>query len=526
MDDPLQTERRVLTLEERIRALETCQTLNKKTDECIEVAIQKRYTLSQTLQAIFPLLCEFTGADKAFIRTYDESLLLKDFTWPEDSTLHLTPGELERLPIQGVINDRFVIAQRVDVAGEDFGVAGLEFTDSPDNEKVEELAALLDTWCEEIDNYLAAIALARRKHRVTLALSDALKLPVLEEGIDKAMEVLRTEVHFDKLILVYRPGHYGPDGPVYFRRVNQVLEDDDFLEQNSRRILEGDLCETAQRLHLEQYREEVLISGIKQQEIVGRLLVASDRHQFSTFDREILERFADYLRQRIVDFSREWRHLSLCFPRPLVRRLLHEEDYAWRLEPTERDVAILYCDIASFTRVSEQILQKPPLIGQLINTWGERVVELIWESGGVFDKMVGDCVIGMWGPPFFEMSAEEACSRAAETAVRIREYTNSLWKDGTVPGLDTLDKPLGVSTGLNYCPLFVGNFGPNENYTGFSSGMNNTARLQGVANNNEILCMDTFVSAINGQAQFSEEMNSSVKNVAEPLRYRLLQETL
>ena len=29
----------------------------------------------------------------------------------------------------------------------------------------------------------------------------------------------------------------------------------------------------------------------------------------------------------------------------------------------------------------------------------ERVVELVWEHGGVFDKMVGDCAIAFFGPP-------------------------------------------------------------------------------------------------------------------------------
>ena len=39
--------------------------------------------------------------------------------------------------------------------------------------------------------------------------------------------------------------------------------------------------------------------------------------------------------------------------------------------------------------------------------------------------------------------------------------------------------PLGVATGLNDCPASVGVFGPDRDYTAFSSGMNNTARLQG-----------------------------------------------
>ena len=68
---------------------------------------------------------------------------------------------------------------------------------------------------------------------------------------------------------------------------------------------------------------------------------------------------------------------------------------------------MLYCDIAGFTRISEQVLKEPRLIGKLVNTWSEKVVEIVWRTGGVFDKMVGDCVIGIFGTPFDDRSPAE-----------------------------------------------------------------------------------------------------------------------
>ena len=91
-----------------------------------------------------------------------------------------------------------------------------------------------------------------------------------------------------------------------------------------------------------------------------------------------------------------------------------------------------------------------------------------------------------------------------------------------LPELATLELPLAVATGLNYCPLFVGQFGPNEGYTGFSSGMNNAARLQGQAKRDEILCLDSFVEAIGGRASFGEVREAAVKNVAAPIKFRPL----
>ena len=256
--------------------------------------------------------------------------------------------------------------------------------------------------------------------------------------------------------------------------------------------------------------------------IIGlRVSVGVEESGLTPFARDVLDRFTDYIRLRVVDFNQEWKRLSHHFPRAVVRRLLQQEDYVDSyLSPREREVAILYCDISGFTRLSEQILQEPALIGQLIDAWSARVVDFIWQSGGVFDKMVGDCIIGMWGPPLFELTPQQACQQAAHAARQIRDYTRALPSLPDVPALTGRhDLEVGVATGLNYCPLFVGTFGPDENYTGFSSGMNNTARLQGLATRDEILCMEAFARTLGAPEALGPMRSAAVKNVAEPLRF-------
>jgi class 3 adenylate cyclase len=89
-------------------------------------------------------------------------------------------------------------------------------------------------------------------------------------------------------------------------------------------------------------------------------------------------------------------------------------------------------------------------------------------------------------------------------------------------GLEMLREPgLAVSTGVNLAPLFVGQFGPNSNFTGFSSGMNNTARLQGCAAKNEVLVMQSAIEALGPHHafRFGPARTMAVKNVAEPLAF-------
>lgn len=532
-----------VTLDERLEELVQLRSLADAADEIIEQGLRDQLNLDRVLALLFPLLGSHLQACRAWVRTFDDNLKRKDFYWSEDDDL-LWPVDLSHLEertrggehVAEVVDGHSVVACKIDVAGEDFGTAALCVAEPLDGPELEQRARLLTVWCEQLDNHLASIAQARRKHHAVTALSEALRDTVLSDGIEKALAVLAEHVRYDHLLLVYRHDEDSEGGTaaywivkdrklIYDSRGQTDPEVDAFMRTHAMRLLLHDETNAvAARFGLGTFREEVMINGVKDTRIVGRVLVSNrSGSDFSTIERDLLERFADFLRQRIVDFNREWRHLSLAFPRTTVSRLLNEDNYVERyLRPRERDVAIMYCDISGFTRVSEQVLRTPALIGTLVDTWSNHVVEMIWGSDGVFDKMVGDCIIGLWGPPFFEMSPQEACRQAALAAIEVRAFTRSLTQSELLPQLRELDQPLTVSTGLNYCPLFVGLFGPNENYTGFASGMNNAARLQGVAARDEILCMDNMCQVLGSRGEFSEEKAAQVKNVAEPLRFRSL----
>ena len=535
-ESPLPTDPQALA--SALEQFEQRERLQLATDAILETALRDRLPLEETLTALFAPLAHHLKIESAFVRTYDEALELRDFHWsgpgarPFPIAIESFCAQQEPLGEQG--DGWTALGQQLDVAGQSFGYAGVTLAGRLDASQAQRARDLLNTWSEVLDNRLAAVAQSRKKHQLTLELSDALKTPVLHRGIDRAIAVLQENIGFRDLVLLFRNSQ-DPDSTLAYKVIrdrNLVFDSptqrseeiDAFIAEDRGSALDDRFTELVEYFGITSFCEEVMISGVQEQQVVGRLVISSPNEAFNTFDRDLLERFADFLRQRIVDFNREWSHLSLCFAPPTVDRLLGEPRYQQRLEPTEEDVAILFCDISGFTRVSEQILKSPALIGKLINTWSQRVVEIVWESAGVFDKMVGDCAIALWGPPFFEMSAREACRQAANAALEIREYTKSLSHARELPELAGIDPPLGVATGLNYAPLFVGRFGPNKDYTGFSSGMNNTARLQGVAVRDEILCMQRFAAILEGEAAFGEIRQAQVKNVAAPLAFRALEQ--
>ncbi len=443
-------------------------------------------------------------------------------------------GDAAREDVALARGGEVVVARPLDVAGEWFGVAALVFgREAFDARGAGPLQQLLAVACEQMDDFLFAIRQAREKQRVMMQLSEVLKHRVLGEGVKAAVRVLASAMPMQRLLLVSRAQEGGRTVHV------QVFEDGNLRTSTMDGTLSHDLAEVLKhealehlergdrallrRFGFEGAREEVLINGITRASVVGKLLVTNPTGNFNTYDRDLLGGFAGFIRQRVVDFNREWRTLARTFREEDVSELLRDDDYVRRwLSPRDEQVAILYCDIAGFTRVSEQVLKTPERVAELVEGWSRRVVDLVWEHGGAFDKMVGDCVIALFGPPFYRAPPGERLYAALECARAIRQATTEL------PRLDQFahlrESGLACTTGVHLAPLFVGMFGPNDNFTGFSSGMNNTARLQGCAERDEIVVMCEAIARLPaGHAfRFGDEKQAKVKNVAEPLRFRPL----
>ncbi len=330
------------SLRRRLEELEARQRLNEATDQALELAQRDRLPLDQTIRSVLPLLASHTRAHHVWLRTFDESLVLRDFTLGASDSFPLDGDAITDVTDTGKSLQRtaegfFVIAQPLDVAGELFGAAGLAFEASEmEPERIRLIATLLDTWCEELDNYLAAIAMMRRKHAITTAISEALRTPLIDDGVMNAVDVLRENVSFDDMLLVFRH-HEDPrgaslhyviiqDGVTTHDSAHPDMEVENFIRDHASELLQGDAKELLARFNIERGREEVLISGVRNAQVLGRVVITSARGEFNTFDRDLLERFADFLRQRVVDFTKEWKALSLTFAPQITRRLLTHED--------------------------------------------------------------------------------------------------------------------------------------------------------------------------------------------------------
>ncbi len=502
-----------------------------RVDEAIEEGLVRHEDVSQVLPRLLAQVVEETGASAAFVRTYAEDMELKTHVVPESAAIPeaalAATGAEERKPYDHTDGTQRTVAQPLDVAGSWFGSAGV-IVPAGDDARAKYATEALDVACELFDNYLFALHAARQKHLTMLRLGHALRHRVLSEGLKRAVTILGDAVPVSDMLFVYVAEEQArstiqvqqfkdkepcPDAEVAMRTPE--------LQKLAEAYLEGTSTELLDRLGVRGAQEEVLINGITRSVIVGKIVVTSKSGAFNTFDRDLLSGFAGFVRQRIVDFNKEWRTLASSFREDDVARLLRSDDYRTHfLAPREAEVGILYVDIAGFTRLSEQVLKTPANVANLVEHWSKEAVDIVWKHGGVFDKMVGDCVIALFGPPFYEGTPASRLEAAIQAALEIRDMTNRFPEREDFALLR--EDGLHVSTGVNLAPLFVGMFGPNDNFTGFSSGMNNTARLQGCALKDEVLVMGDAIEALGESSPFTfgDARSMQVKNVAEPLRFR------
>jgi class 3 adenylate cyclase len=524
-----------------IDELRALRTLSRAVDDALEESLRERENLEQTFARLFPIALSLTGAKGIAVTSIDEELSAQ--TWSAGDLGRTFAGTLLASAGWGVrkVDADTFVSQQLDVVGTKIGAIGMMFEGdcTADGGR---LARLLDAIAEELDTVLASVQTAAEKHQLLVTINHFLSNRVFEAGMDQAVRTLCEKVRLPGFLLLYRDAVVS--GAMHYRsyRYGQLE-----YATNGRHwdAVEGAITRygqslvnpgdhTARGLLGEQRAvEAVLISGVGDASPLGKIIVWSGSQGLSAYTMDLVRLLASTLSQRLIDYNRERIHLSQFFSPQVIDDLLKDPAYerTW-LTPRDEEAGILFADINGFTRICEQVLERPERIGKFVDDWSEEAVRILHRHGGVFDKMVGDCVIGLFGPPFFKSSLPERAAAAITAAIEIQAFTRD--KMSLHPEISRLSEilkvpGLGVAIGVNLAPTFCGLFGPNRQYMGFSTGMNQTARLQSLGSFRETLVMESAVKAIAGlkdprlaALKFGAREETPVKNVAKPLGYHRL----
>ncbi|MFY2556455.1 adenylate/guanylate cyclase domain-containing protein [Corallococcus terminator] len=511
------------------------RALQRAVDDLLEESLRERENLAQSFRRCFPPILALTGARAVALTTRDEELRVQ--TWTEGDWGEDFPGPL----LEGASGARrlgadTLVTQPLDVAGDRVGSFGMVFKgDHTSPEASARALRVLDTIAEQLDTVLCMVHTASEKHQLIIQCNAHLANPVFEVGMDQAVLTLAQRVRLPTFLLLYRDAvraqvlHYRMyrHGHLEFESGEQPSPDlEKALRQYGHRLLASEVSALHQLLP-GRTTEAVLISGAATSEPLGKIAVSCDEG-FSAYAMDLIRVLASTLSQRLLDYNRERIHLSQFFPNAIIDALLQDPNYAQHLRAQDQEVGILFADINGFTRICEHGFDSPRSIARFVDEWSARAVDSIWEHGGVFDKMVGDCVIGLFGPPFFKSSRVERAQATVRAACDIQALTAALGAREEVVALcERVKLPgLGVAVGVNLANANCGLFGPNRQYTAFSSGMNQAARLQSLAGFRETLVMASAREALVGSREpfvqrlrFGALTETPVKNVAQPLRH-------
>ncbi|MFW5686173.1 MAG: adenylate/guanylate cyclase domain-containing protein, partial [Spirochaetota bacterium] len=138
-----------------------------------------------------------------------------------------------------------------------------------------------------------------------------------------------------------------------------------------------------------------------------------------------------------------------------------------------REIAVLFSDIRSFTTISEAM--KPDRLVHALNRYFSTMVDRILDRGGVIDKYIGDAIMALFGAPVrHENDAAQAVLAGLDMIEAVGPFNARQEELGEHPFL--------IGVGIDYGEVTVGNIGTERkmDYTVIGDRVNVASRLEGL----------------------------------------------
>lgn len=136
--------------------------------------------------------------------------------------------------------------------------------------------------------------------------------------------------------------------------------------------------------------------------------------------------------------------------------------------PRRATATVLFCDVRGFTAYCDE--REPELVLELLGRWFDIATRVVFEHGGMVDKLLGDGMMAAFGVP---EPTPDAAGQAIRCAATLVERARDVDLDGT-------DSGLRVGVGVHTGPVVVGDLGSDTfvDFTVLGATVNLASRLE------------------------------------------------
>jgi class 3 adenylate cyclase len=177
-----------------------------------------------------------------------------------------------------------------------------------------------------------------------------------------------------------------------------------------------------------------------------------------------------------------------------------------------RDITVLVSDLRGSTPMGEAL--EPSQVLKVINTYLDRMIDVIMRHEGTIDEFTGDGILVFFGAP---RAMSDAANRAVLCALDMQKAMPELNRENAALGLPELRMGIGINSG----ELVVGNIGSEQRkkYGAIGSAINVAFRVEAQTDRSggEILITQAVRDRIDGPLELGSPKTVSLKGIEEPM---------
>ncbi len=179
----------------------------------------------------------------------------------------------------------------------------------------------------------------------------------------------------------------------------------------------------------------------------------------------------------------------------------------------QKEVTVLFCDIRSFTQLSEQL--SPEQVVHLLNRYFNRLSHCITQHHGLVDKYIGDAVMAVFGAP---QPLSNHSDWAVKAALAMRQARDELNQELVQENMPPIENGIGIHTGM----VLAGNIGSESRmeYTVIGDVVNSASRIESLCKDfhHDILISEETYKQLNPPPSVEFLSEVQVKGKARPLK--------